>query len=577
MTRLPRRADPAAKRALAAFGRAEDGSLTILGLFMFVMMILAGGIALDVMRSERQRVALQTTIDRGVLAASSLDQTRDGETVLRDYLQAAGIDASTMTITSEDNGARRSVSVDATAVMPAMFVDMLGVEELRQPIRTSAVEERTELEVSLVVDISGSMNGDKIVRLRSAASDFVSKLITGREDRTYVSLVPYNEHVNLGTTMSRFFPLTAEHDYSRCVTFAEEAYRRMDLPSGARLERLGHYDPDSSDLSYGTVKRPRCPGNEFGAVLPWSNDVAELQRRINALVADGSTAINIGAKVGTLLLDPSARPRLAAMADDATLPPAQRVDPVFRNVRPVAYGTPGTTKILVVMTDGQNNVQRDLRPKFKSGPSTVAVFQDRKHHACDDEGDASGCPDYDASGPLSARHPFGSPLNPNSNNKQPGDTWQPRYSFWSATRKQWYVQWNGTWQDAPWGGTQAVVIPWPELLAHTPITWMEREIPSSESAMRAQIRNVWHETHTKTSRGVTPRADMNLSDICAAAREKGVIVYSIAFNAEPNGQVAMRDCAGPERGANYFDVRGLDIDAAFSDVLAAINRLRLVR
>lgn len=551
------------------FWRDENGSLTILGLFMFVLMLVAGGVALDAMRAERQRADLQTTIDRGVLAATSLDQTRPGDVVMRDYLRAAGIPQDSVRIEAFDNGSERSVAVDAVAVTPSLFMNVLGIKELTQPIRASAIEVRTEVELSLVVDISGSMaQNNRITLLRAAAKEFVGKLLQGREDRTYVSLVPYNEWVNLGSTMTRYFPLADTHDLSRCVVFSDEAFRHLDLPAGEVLTRKGHFDRSNGGNGLGAVTRPECAPDDYAAVLPWSSNVTELRSQIDTLNAVGSTAINVGAKVGLLLLDPSSRPRLTAMINDGTLPVAKRVDPVFLD-RPVDYRTVGTHKVLVLMTDGVNNTQRDLRPEFKSGPSTVYVFQERKNQSCDDDGIPDDCLDFDPAGPAAAAHPFGTAQNPDVT----AGNYRPRYSFWSESRGQYYVSFNESWADAPYGGTEAMQLGWQELLAAAPTRWLVNSLLArSDAATKAQYNNLWYETHIGNA-----AADRNLADVCAAARAQGVIVYAIAFQAPWGGRKAMKDCAGTENPDRYFDVQGLDIDSAFDDILASVSRLRLTR
>ena len=72
--------------------RAEDGSLTIFGLMIFLLMLTAGGIALVIMRSEVDRTELQYAADRGTLAAAGLEQTRSAEEIVKDYIRAAGLE-----------------------------------------------------------------------------------------------------------------------------------------------------------------------------------------------------------------------------------------------------------------------------------------------------------------------------------------------------------------------------------------------------------------------------------------------------------------------------------------------------
>ena len=73
------------------FVRDERGSFIIFGIAVFMLMCLAGGIAVDTMRYETHRVHVQGTLDRAVLAAASLDQDLDPEEVVLDYFTKAGL------------------------------------------------------------------------------------------------------------------------------------------------------------------------------------------------------------------------------------------------------------------------------------------------------------------------------------------------------------------------------------------------------------------------------------------------------------------------------------------------------
>ena len=159
-----------------AFHAREDGSLTIFGLLIFVMMMLAGGIALDIMRSDARRTEVQSAIDRAALASASLDQERDSEEVVRDYLRASGLDEDSVQVTVTNTGFDRTVLIEGDVTVNSLFLDALGVPQLLQPASSKAREVRTDLELSLVLDISGSMSGNKIAALRTSAKDFVEML-----------------------------------------------------------------------------------------------------------------------------------------------------------------------------------------------------------------------------------------------------------------------------------------------------------------------------------------------------------------------------------------------------------------
>ncbi len=56
------------------FLRDEHGAMTPLMLVLLVGILVSSGIALDLIRQESERSDLQDALDRGVLAATALDQ-----------------------------------------------------------------------------------------------------------------------------------------------------------------------------------------------------------------------------------------------------------------------------------------------------------------------------------------------------------------------------------------------------------------------------------------------------------------------------------------------------------------------
>ena len=75
------------------FHQDESGSLVIFSLFLFVAMLLVAGMAVDLMRYETHRTRLQSTLDRAVLAAASLDQPLTPQEVVLDYFTRADLSA----------------------------------------------------------------------------------------------------------------------------------------------------------------------------------------------------------------------------------------------------------------------------------------------------------------------------------------------------------------------------------------------------------------------------------------------------------------------------------------------------
>ena len=211
---------------LRKFGRDEDGSIIILTLVLLIIMLVLGGMAVDFMRFESRRALLQSVSDRAVLAAAKLDQTLDSEEVVIDFFAKAGFEdtiVGTPTVT-ELNG-RRSVSVDAQLDINTYYLRYVGIDQLSAPASSSAVEGVGSVEISLILDISGSMETSfsvepitgvpsvcldlypnlgatsktQIQALRESASCFVRQVINDdTAGQVTLSLVPYSEHVNIG-------------------------------------------------------------------------------------------------------------------------------------------------------------------------------------------------------------------------------------------------------------------------------------------------------------------------------------------------------------------------------------------
>ena len=597
-----------ARRWRAGFVRREDGAITILGLVMFSLMILGGGMALDIMRSETRRAEMQNTVDRAVLAAAGLDQTRSGEEIVRDYLRAAGLDEEAVTVTSVENASERLITAEINARTESLFLRFLGVDELMQPISAQAREVRIELELSLVVDISGSMGGKKIAALRTAASEFVAELLRDRAHLTTVSLIPYNDRVNAGHLVEEYFPFSNEHRVSRCAVFEPADFLRTGLDPNERLQRMGHFDPSThhrAGNATGLVDDPNCLTDDFGAVLPWSSDVAELQTRIDGLVAGGSTAIDLGVKWGALLLDPTSADELEAMASDG------HVDGGFVG-RPNRFDAPGVHKVLVVMTDGLNVKQWDLEKDRLSGPSRVYVHVEPTSDFTVDWGTDALVIDDSTSPPTGEvadgrnvvidaglgtvdlalseigttigqtyangrRNGMGG-VNYNSQGRtneyafdgEPGS--EVYYSFWSIKNGSYYIPHLDEFHAQPFGGADAVQLDWAELYGALSLRYIGNELLKDAPWLdRSYYANVRRTTYDYDS------ADVNLSAICKAARDQGVLIYTISFQAPTRGQDAMRDCAGTENPSRYSDVEGLNISSAFDDVLAAVSKLRLTQ
>ncbi|MGB3245262.1 MAG: Tad domain-containing protein [Sulfitobacter sp.] len=404
-TRFP---GPAHIRAYRqTFARREDGSMTIFACFMILIMIFVGGIGVDVMHNEFERTRLQSVSDRAVLAAADLDQENDPEAVVHDYFAKSGLGdySSTVVVNIENN--IREVQVNASKLMKTQFMSYLGVDELPVPASSTASELARNIEVSLVLDISGSMRfSDRMNDLRPAAQEFVDILLAGTaKDYTTINLIPYAGQTNPGPFMFNrlggvrlpVMPLDAAQggipedqshgvldptatggvgpdrglryvypNVSSCLELDPSAFENATLPAGGNTQ-VAHFmnwaiAPDVMDWGW-------CPQDQT-AINYLSNDADALKATIGTMRMHDGTGTHYAMKYAVSLLDPSARSDVTALIGDG------QVDARFDG-RPAAYDDESAVKYIILMTDGQITEQdRPSDPMDTQNP-TVELNEGR--------------------------------------------------------------------------------------------------------------------------------------------------------------------------------------------------------
>jgi Flp pilus assembly protein TadG len=360
---------------IARYRRAEDGALMVFSLFIIVIMLLVVGIAVDMTRFESRRATLQSTLDRSVLAAADLDQRLDPAAVVRDYFRKANLEnflVGDPVVVRENDGLNlRRVSASAQMGMPTLFMHLGGVEELRAPAAGTAEEWVTNVEISMVLDISGSMRWyDRISDLRSAAKLFVDLVLQGdAREVTSINIVPYAGMVNPGERFFNYVGAVRTHNHSSCIELTAADFTHAGLPGTGRAQ-VPHFMQWPIDLA--TMSWGWCPDPATGMVVG-QNDPGDLHAYIDGIRLNDGTGTHVGMKYGLMLLNPAMNDYFRGLADDGL------IDRDFDN-RPVAWNVSGSErsvrKYIVLMTDGQ--ITDQFRPRFTG-------FRDIDHDTIDNE------------------------------------------------------------------------------------------------------------------------------------------------------------------------------------------------
>lgn len=538
---LPRAAMARAKLHAKRFGKDEAGSLIIFSMFIFMLILLAGGMAVDIMRFEGDRTRVQNTTDRAILAAADLDQTVDAQTVVTDYFAKSGLSGYTPLVTDEtDDLTYSTVTATTNAAFNSMFMKHLGIDTLPMVASGIAQERISEIEISLVLDISGSMDGsNRLTNMKTAAKDFVKTIFDSAEtDTVTMSVIPYNTQVNAGSAILGQFTRNFSHNYSHCLDFSASDFNDTAIAQNMTYKQTTHFDPISEYGSWwGGVSgvNPEwwpCEGTSASTILPFSGSRGALDTKIESLVADGNTSIDLGIKWGAAMLDPAFQPVTNALAGTGG-----PVNSIFSD-RPVSYSDSLTMKVIVVMTDGENTQQYYMPDAYSGGGSDVFV-------------------DPDNSNKISVFR--------KSNNCMNGWTTS---CYW---RKNTNSNSSGNIYSSPYGGTDAIEYDYRDLFNRYTTNYVARMYGWANSS--SSTYNYWDTAFYNYVSPSTKNARM--ANICSAAKSKGIIIFTIGFEVDDGDAVYMENCASSE--SHFFRVAGTDLTTAFLEIANKISELRLVQ
>ena len=206
-----------AARLALKFRDDTSGNVAIVFALMGVVLMVAIGAAVDVGRWLHARDQTVAAIDAAVLAGGRALQTNSTEAVAiaaakkyydENVTSRLRVINDTVTFKVAPDG--MGITGSGTAEIKTPFLSFANVNSL--PLLSSSQTEfgKSEiavggnngqnLEVSLILDITGSMAGQKLTDLKTAAKDLVNIIIREKssEYTSKVALVPYSMGVNAG-------------------------------------------------------------------------------------------------------------------------------------------------------------------------------------------------------------------------------------------------------------------------------------------------------------------------------------------------------------------------------------------
>ena len=357
------------------------GGITALTITVFIIMMASVGMAVDFMRHETLRAELQDAVDRGVLAAAAFNQTVDMEKTVRGYIKSTNFVKNGYNLKVKNNsaGGVRRIEAVASYQVDTFFLKLVGINTLDIQARGEALEGVGDVEISLVLDISGSMAElsdnstlSRIEILRSSASKFVTETFKRSTNGTLTfSLIPYAGGVNAGPTVFNELVHTEEHNYSRCVCFNDGDYVDTMLPPLNSRDQIQHFETNRSNNSpHDLLGWGACPTNEQN-IEYFSTNETKLVNRIKGLKGHDFTGTFDGMKWANMLSDPSFNSMTQKLVS------AGEVDAAQASL-PAPFNANGAEKYIILMSDGNTTRTQEVKSqKYQTSADHQHFAQNR--------------------------------------------------------------------------------------------------------------------------------------------------------------------------------------------------------
>ncbi|WP_027060433.1 pilus assembly protein [Mesorhizobium loti] len=349
--------------AVGGFARHSGGNFAILFGLAASVLALAAGFSVNISQLYNARSSLQGVVDAAVTSTARDITTgaikeADANKSVKAFLDAndtAGILQPGQIVLDQlvVDKIAKTVQVDAHVDVPLFFPIFGSGDTRRVTASTTSLYSDKTIEVAMMLDVTGSMAGQKIKDLKTAAANAVDSFLGSQDPnkpRVRVSIVPYANSVNAGqlAASSVYVETNASQRKQAPGNASVQLASASPRPDNCATERKGidQYSdagPDSSMVNRdfllsGFATNTRTAACPVAALVPLTADATTLKNVIRDLVASGGTAGHIGVQWTWYMLSESWGSVLNA------------------SQRPAKFDPKKVGKYAILMTDGEFNL-----------------------------------------------------------------------------------------------------------------------------------------------------------------------------------------------------------------------------
>jgi len=192
-----------ALRFVRDFARANGGATAIIFALSAVTLVTTGGVGVDIARALVVKNRMASALDAAGLAVGTANGLNQAEmqALAQKYFDAnfnsmMGTAAAVQVSVDGDK-----ISLSVSGAVPTSLMNIAGISTMAISAKNEVSRGALNLEVSLALDVTGSMAGQKIIDLRAAAKELVDIVVQDVQTPYYskVALAPYSMGVNVGS------------------------------------------------------------------------------------------------------------------------------------------------------------------------------------------------------------------------------------------------------------------------------------------------------------------------------------------------------------------------------------------
>jgi Flp pilus assembly protein TadG len=395
----------AAVARLKTFGGNKRGAIAVQAAFLGTPMVVLTMGAVDIANASAAKTKLQDALDAAALTAARSNQFTDAglQTVGSQALTGNMIGAHATVTSSSFKSDGNKVLASASAKVTPMIAGIWLQGDMTIGAKADVTRSVNKIELAMVLDTTGSMKGSKLTNLKTASKNLIDTLSTAaarssEPDPVKIAIAPFSMTVKVGTAYrnsswvdqngaapinNQIFASAANRftllsnmgvSWGGCVESRAAPYDTQDTapttgtPATLFTPYFAPDEPSSGGTYYNSylpdvtnssnwqtrqgyvAKYNRSPtttgtnsstgyiygpnsGCQLSPITRLTDDWDDLKDAVDDMVAVGDTNIPLGLMWGWHLLSPNAP---------------------FADGRP--YGAEKSTKVVVLMTDGENTM-----------------------------------------------------------------------------------------------------------------------------------------------------------------------------------------------------------------------------